>query len=124
MQIIQNGQIICVISSKLQCGTSGQTQRKLLNYNVAMSLRGRAQRVLSELSYRELGNYSELKCALTQRFSPPERETAHKCEFRNRNQAKKCLNIDTRFDDSLVELSQHFHLICAKVLQLNSLSLV
>lgn len=49
-----------------------------------MSLRGRAQRVLSELSYRELGNYSELKCALTQRFSPPERETAHKCEFRTR----------------------------------------
>lgn len=51
---------------------------------LSMSLRGRAQRVLSELSYRELGNYSELKCALTQRFSLPERETAHRCEFRTR----------------------------------------
>lgn len=49
-----------------------------------MSLRGRALKVLSELSYKELGNYSELKCALTQRFSPPERETAHRCEFRTR----------------------------------------
>lgn len=30
-QIIQNGPIICVISSKLQCGTSEQTRRKLLS---------------------------------------------------------------------------------------------
>lgn len=51
---------------------------------LAMSLRGRAQRVLSELTFHELQSYSELKYALTQRFSPPERETAYKCDFRNR----------------------------------------
>lgn len=49
-----------------------------------MSLRGRAQRVLIELSYRELGNYSDLKCTFTQRFSPPKRETAQRCGFRKR----------------------------------------
>lgn len=49
-----------------------------------MNLRGRAQRVLSELTFSELHSYSELKYALTQRFSPPERETVYRCDFRNR----------------------------------------
>ena len=51
---------------------------------LAMCLRGRAQRVLSELTNRELNNYFELKSALTQRFCPSERETAYRCDFRNR----------------------------------------
>lgn len=51
---------------------------------LAMCLRGRAQRVLSELTNRELYNYFELKNALTQRFCPAERETAYRCDFRNR----------------------------------------
>lgn len=51
---------------------------------LAMCLRGRAQRVLSELTNRELNNYFELKSALTQRFCPAERETAYRCDFRNR----------------------------------------
>lgn len=49
-----------------------------------MCLRGRAQRVLSELTNRELKNYVELKSALTRRFCPVERETAYRCDFRNR----------------------------------------
>jgi hypothetical protein len=51
---------------------------------LAMSLRGQAQRVLSELTHRELNNYSDLKNALSQRFSPAERETSYRCDFRNR----------------------------------------
>lgn len=51
---------------------------------LAMCLRGRAQRVLSELTNRELNNYVELKSALTQRFCPVEREAAYRCDFRNR----------------------------------------
>ena len=59
---------------------------------LAMSLRGRAQRVLSELSIREMNNYSELKCALTQRFSPHEHETAYRCDFRTRRRKPNELN--------------------------------
>lgn len=51
---------------------------------LAMCLRGRAQRVLSELTSRELNDYFELKSALTQRFCPAEREAAYRCDFRNR----------------------------------------
>lgn len=51
---------------------------------LAMSLRCRAQRVLSELSITVLNSYDELKCALTQRFSPPERKAANRCDLRNR----------------------------------------
>ncbi|XP_062588198.1 uncharacterized protein LOC134249845 [Saccostrea cucullata] len=51
---------------------------------LAMCLRGRAQRVLSELTNRELNNYFELKSALTQRICPAEREAAYRCDFRNR----------------------------------------
>ena len=51
---------------------------------LAMSLRGTAQRILSELTQRELCSFNILKHALTQRFCPTERETAHRCDFRNR----------------------------------------
>lgn len=51
---------------------------------LAISLRGSAQKVLSELTAEDLSDYSRLKSALTQRFCPPERETAHRCEFRSR----------------------------------------
>ena len=51
---------------------------------LAMSLRGVAQRVLSELSPQDLCNYDSLKNVLRQRFCPPEYETAYRCEFRNR----------------------------------------
>lgn len=64
-----------------------------------MILRGRAQRVLNELSYRELGNYySELKCALSQRFSQHERERHTDASFviEGVNPEKQCLNMKTR----------------------------
>ena len=51
---------------------------------LAMSLRGNAQRILSELTTAELSNYRFLKHSLSQRFCPPQREIAHRCEFRNR----------------------------------------
>lgn len=41
---------------------------------LAMGSRGRALRVLNELTHRELSNYSELKNALSQRFSPADRD--------------------------------------------------
>ena len=49
-----------------------------------MSLRGTAQRILSELTQREQCSFNVLKHALTQRFCQTERETAHRCDFRNR----------------------------------------
>lgn len=55
---------------------------------LAMSLRGVAQRVLSELSSDALCHYDTLKSTLMQRFCPPERETAHRCEFRNRRRSR------------------------------------
>ena len=55
---------------------------------LAMSLRGNAQRVLSEITREELFDYERLKCSLTQRFCPPERETAFRCEFRNRRRKR------------------------------------
>ncbi|CAC5378552.1 unnamed protein product [Mytilus coruscus] len=51
---------------------------------LAMSLPGIAQRVLSELTADALCHYDTLKTLLMQRFCPPERETAYRCEFRNR----------------------------------------
>lgn len=49
-----------------------------------MSLRGSAQRMLGDLTRDQLTNYESLKSVLTQRFNPTERETAYRCEFRNR----------------------------------------
>ena len=56
---------------------------------LAMSLRGSAQRVLSELTMQDLTDYMILRTALSQRFNPPERETAHRCEFRTRRRNKE-----------------------------------
>lgn len=53
-----------------------------------MSLRGTAQRILNELSPKQLSNYDSLKLSLAQRFCPSERETAHRCEFRARKRPR------------------------------------
>ncbi|CAC5411257.1 unnamed protein product [Mytilus coruscus] len=55
---------------------------------LAMCLRGIAQRALSEPSRDDLSNYGRLKFSLTQRFCPPERKTAYRCEFRNRRRRR------------------------------------
>ena len=54
-----------------------------------MSLRGMAQRSISELSPQQLNDYSLIKKMLSQRFYPIERETAHKFEFKNRRKNKR-----------------------------------
>ena len=51
---------------------------------LAMSLRGPAQRILGDLTRNQLSNYQSMISVLTQRFNPAERETAYRCEFRNR----------------------------------------
>lgn len=51
---------------------------------LAMNLRGFAQRMLCDLTRDQLTNYESLKSVLTQRFNPTERKTAYRCEFRNR----------------------------------------
>lgn len=51
---------------------------------LAMCLRGPALRILSELSESQRSNFKELRDWLIHRFSPPDREYAHKCEFRSR----------------------------------------
>ena len=55
---------------------------------LSMSLRGAAQEILSELTLGELDNFSAISHALTQRFNPPERETAYRSEFRNSRQKR------------------------------------
>lgn len=55
---------------------------------LAMSLRGTAQRIVSELSPKQLSNYDSLKLSLAQRFCPSERKTAHRCEFRARRRLR------------------------------------
>ena len=72
---------------------------------LAMCLRGSAQRVLSEISREELFNYEKLKFSLTQRFCPPERETAYRCEFRNRRRKKE--ESVTEYGYALKRLAAH-----------------
>ena len=55
---------------------------------LSMSLRGAAQEILSEHTLGELDNFSAISHALTQRFHPPERETAYRNEFRNSRQKR------------------------------------
>ena len=50
-----------------------------------MSLWGSAQRVLSELTMEDLTDFIRLRTTLSQKFCPPECETAYRCEFRRRN---------------------------------------
>ena len=56
---------------------------------LAMSLRGNAQWILSEHGTADLYNYHILNAVLVRRFCPPEREMAHRCEFRNRKWKSK-----------------------------------
>ncbi|KAH3839640.1 hypothetical protein DPMN_113072 [Dreissena polymorpha] len=53
-----------------------------------MSLKGNAQKLLSDVQPSQMNNYSYLLEVLGRRFSPVERETAYRCEFRNRRQKK------------------------------------
>ncbi|VDH95431.1 Hypothetical predicted protein [Mytilus galloprovincialis] len=55
---------------------------------LVMSLRGVAQRMVSELNPYQLNDFTFLKHMLSQRFNPLERETAHKYEFKNRKKRK------------------------------------
>lgn len=51
---------------------------------LAMSLRGTAQKLLGDLKPEFVHNYDSLKTILAQRFNPKERVTAYRCEFRTR----------------------------------------
>jgi hypothetical protein len=53
-----------------------------------MSLRGPAQKLLSDLNPIQIHNYQYLLTVLSRRFNPAERETAYRSEFRNRRQQK------------------------------------
>ena len=55
---------------------------------LAMSLRGQAQKLLGELKPGELNNYESLKRILSQRYDPQERSVAYRCEFRARKRQK------------------------------------
>ena len=55
---------------------------------LAMSLRGPALQVLGYLEREEGDDYETLKAALFRRFSPEERVTSYRCEFRNRKWQK------------------------------------
>ena len=49
-----------------------------------MILRGDAQKLLGDLTFSVVNDYTELKRVLGQRFNPKERVTAYRCEFRAR----------------------------------------
>ena len=51
---------------------------------LAMCLRGQAQKILSDLTLGQMNRYSEVRAAIERRFNPPGRETAYKCEMRNK----------------------------------------
>lgn len=55
---------------------------------LAMSLRGQAQKLLGELKPGELINYESLKRILSQRYDPQERSVAYRYEFRARRLQK------------------------------------
>lgn len=69
--------------SELNEWTEFQKTKVLLS-----KLRGKAQTILSSLTYSQCNDYCALKKALTQRFNPEEREIAHRCEFKNRRRQK------------------------------------
>ena len=54
-----------------------------------MSLRGSAQKHLSELSHEHLMGNKYINDFLGRRFNLVERETVYRCEFRNRKQQKR-----------------------------------
>lgn len=49
---------------------------------LTMCLRGNAQKILSDLTLRQLSDYIALRQVLSQRFDPREAEIANRCEFR------------------------------------------
>ena len=55
---------------------------------LSIKLRGEAQKLLGNLSQSQYNDYQTLKSMLSQRFNPKERETAYRCEFRNRRRMK------------------------------------
>ncbi|MEW8341708.1 MAG: hypothetical protein AB2708_17830, partial [Candidatus Thiodiazotropha taylori] len=55
---------------------------------LAMCLRGQAQKLLGELNPNELNDYDHLRKILSQRYDPQERSVAYRCEFRSRKRQK------------------------------------
>ena len=55
---------------------------------LAMCLRGQAQKLLGQLRPSELNDFEQLKRVLTQRYDPQERSVAYRCEFRSRKRQK------------------------------------
>ena len=55
---------------------------------LVMSLRGSAQKIISDLHPYQIGDYNALVAVLANRFNPAERISAYRCEFRNRRQQK------------------------------------
>lgn len=49
-----------------------------------VSLKGSAQRVLSDLTLGQTADFWQLRTALMDKFQPPGREAQHRCEFKNR----------------------------------------
>ena len=69
---------------------------------LAMSLKGRAQQVLSNLGTWQLDNYAAIKEVLRSRFDPEGREELYRIQLRNRRQAPK---------ETLVELAQDIRMM-------------
>ena len=55
---------------------------------LAMCLRGQAQKLLGQLRPSELNDFEQLKRVLTQRYDPQERSVAYRCEFCSRKRQK------------------------------------
>lgn len=55
---------------------------------LCMSLRGNAQKLLSDLNAKQVNDYNEIKFALEQRFHPPGQQSAFRSDFRNRRRDK------------------------------------
>ena len=56
---------------------------------LAMSLRGKAQTILGDLSEYEIRNFEALKAALARRYCPTERRSAYRNDFRNRKRKRE-----------------------------------
>lgn len=51
---------------------------------LAISLKGEAQQVFRDLDPWEIREFNDIKQVLLQRFNPPGREAAYRCQFKNR----------------------------------------
>ncbi|XP_069114378.1 uncharacterized protein [Argopecten irradians] len=65
---------------------------------LSISLKGTAQKLLSNLTVGELSDYQSIKQCLTQRFNPKERSVAHRFTFRERKQGKDETASDFGYD--------------------------